>query len=86
MKFVVPIIGAGLVFGTGSTFAQPPRTVAERTNYEATSRHAEVVGFCKDLAKASPLVRVAELGTTDEGRTLPLVILADPAVATPDEG
>jgi hypothetical protein len=65
--------------------AQPPLTVAERSDYKATAKHAEVVAFCEEMARLSPLVRIAELGTTQEGRKLPLVILAEPAVATPEE-
>ena len=65
--------------------AAPPVTVAEKTDYKATSRHADVVAFCKQLAKESPLVRLGELGTSHEGRKLPLLILADPPVATPAE-
>jgi dipeptidyl-peptidase-4 len=81
---VICVIG---LVGQRATTQQPaqPRTVAERTNYEATSRHDDVVGFCKDLARASPLVRITEMGMTQEGRKLPLVILADPPVATPAE-
>src|SRR5579862_2932371 len=60
-------------------------TVAEKSNYTATSKHAEVVDYCEKLAKLSPLVRLAELGVTTEGRKLPLIILADPPVATPEE-
>lgn len=60
-------------------------TVAEKSDYKATSRHAEVVDFCERLRKLSPLVRLGELGKSGEGRTLPLVILADPPVSTPEE-
>src|SRR5262249_46927368 len=60
-------------------------TVAEKSNYQATSRHADVVDFCQRLAKASPAVRVSELGTSFEGRKLPLLILADPPVAIAEE-
>ena len=60
-------------------------TVAEKSSYKATSRHAEVVGFCDRLAKLSPLVRLGELGKSGEGRKLPLVILADPPVSTPEQ-
>src|SRR6266702_3579038 len=61
-------------------------TVAEQSDYKATSRHAEVVDFCERLAKAAPgVVRLGELGTSAEGRKLPLLILADPPVATPEE-
>ncbi len=62
-----------------------PRTIAEKRDYKATSRHAEVVDFCERLKKLSPLVRLGELGKSGEGRSLPLVILADPPVSTPEE-
>jgi dipeptidyl aminopeptidase/acylaminoacyl peptidase len=65
--------------------AEPPRTVAETSDYKATSRHADVVEFCERLAKESPLVRLGTLGTSQEGRKLPLVIVADPPVATAAE-
>ncbi len=61
------------------------RTVAEKTDYKATSRHADVMDFCERLAKLSPLVRLGELGKSGEGRKLPLVILADPPVSTPEQ-
>jgi hypothetical protein len=63
----------------------PPRTVAETSDYQATSRHADVVAFCKQLAKESPLVRLSSLGTSHEGRDLPLLILADPPLSTAEE-
>jgi hypothetical protein len=65
--------------------AQALLTVAESSDYTATSKHAQVVEYCQRLAKLSPLVRVAELGVTKDGRKLPLVILADPPIATPEE-
>src|SRR5438067_1564397 len=64
---------------------EPLWTVAEKSEYRATSRYQDVVDFCDRLAKLSPVVRLGELGTTFEGRKLPLVILADPPVATPEE-
>src|SRR5690349_4213373 len=68
-----------------AVFAQPPRTVAERTNYQETGKNADVIDYCKDLAKQAPLLHLGELGTTHEGRKIPLAILADPPVRTPDE-
>lgn len=65
--------------------AAEPVTVAEKSNYQATSTHAEVVAFCRDLAKRSKLVTLDELGTTQEGKKLPLLIIADPPIATPEE-
>ncbi len=65
--------------------AEPPRTTAETSDYQATSRYTEVVAFGEELAKQSPLIRLGELGVSKEGRKLPLIILADPPVSTPEE-
>src|SRR5437660_937702 len=75
---VGPVALLGLVLAPLAAFAQPPRTVGERTDYQATATNAEVIDYCRDLARQSPRVRVAELGTTHEGRKVPLVIVADP--------
>src|SRR5437868_4457590 len=64
---------------------QPLFTIAETSDFRATSRHAQVVEFCERLAKLSPLVRPGELGTSFEKRKLPLLILADPPIATPEQ-
>ena len=63
----------------------PLQTIAEKTDYKATSRHADVLDFCERLKKLSPLVRLGELGTSGDGRSLPLIILADPPVSSPEE-
>jgi dipeptidyl aminopeptidase/acylaminoacyl peptidase len=63
----------------------PLLTVAEKSDYKATSRHAEVVAYCEALAKLSPNVRLDQFGTSFEGRKLPLLILADPPLSRPGE-
>jgi len=67
------------------TFADELQTVAEKSNYTATSRHADVTAFCDALVKRSPLVRCTTFATTTEERKLPLLILSDPPVATPQD-
>jgi hypothetical protein len=61
------------------------QTVAEKSDYRASGRHADVMAFCDQLAKAAPLVRQASLGESAEKRRLPLLILSDPPVATAEE-
>jgi hypothetical protein len=60
-------------------------TVAEASDYRATSRHADVMSFCEELARRSPLIKRGRLGLSVEGRELPLLILADPPVASASE-
>ena len=77
-----------LVAALATAAAPPPDTlltVAEKSGFKATARHADVVALCEALAKASPLVTLGELGKSEEGRSLPLMIVADPPVASADQ-
>jgi hypothetical protein len=61
-------------------------SVAERSKFEATSLHADVVAVLDQMAKDAPEVaRRASMGTSVEGRDLPVLILSDPPVATAAE-
>ena len=53
-----------------------PQSRAERTNYEETSRYADVIDFINQLQQKSKEMKVESFGTTSEGRSLPLVILS----------
>lgn len=61
------------------------RTVAEATDYRATARYAEVVALIDRLAADSPLARRVSMGTTTEGRDIPVLLISDPPVASPEE-
>jgi dipeptidyl aminopeptidase/acylaminoacyl peptidase len=62
--------------------AEPPRTAAESSDYQKTSSYAEVTAFCEALAKQSSRIRLSTLGTSYEGRKLPLLTIAEPPVAS----
>jgi dipeptidyl-peptidase-4 len=64
-----------------SPSAAPPQTVAERSDYRATSTSEEVRDYLRSLAARSSLVRVSSIGKTVEGRDIPLVIVGDPPPA-----
>ena len=83
----VRLASLALIPGTTALAAPPDDllTVAEKSNFKATAWHAEVVDLCERLAKSSPLIRPIELGKSGEGRSLPLLILADPPISTPEE-
>jgi hypothetical protein len=59
------------------------RTRAEATSYEETSTYADVQQYVARLA-ASPIVHTESFGRTEEGRDLPLVVIAEPRVAAPE--
>ncbi len=68
-----------------NTVPTPERllTVAERSAWRATARHADVLELVDALAAEGPHLTRATLGTSVEGRELPLLIVADPPVASP---
>jgi hypothetical protein len=58
---------------------------AERTQYQETSLHADVMGFVTGLDRASSRASLETMGHSIDGRAIPLVILADPPVGTAAE-
>lgn len=62
----------------------PLATRAELTNYEETSTYADVQRIVAGLA-ASPLVHVESFGQSEEGRDLPLLVISEPKVTSPEE-
>lgn len=67
------------------TAAGQLQTVAEQTNYEATSRYEDVITFCQTIAKQSPSANLTYFGTSHEGRKLPVLTIANPPVSSPEE-
>ncbi len=65
-----------LIFALPTFAAEPLPTVAEASKFTATSTHAEVLAFSKELAKRHPgLVTYSEYGSSVEGKKLPALIL-----------
>lgn len=75
--------GQELLAPAGPNVDRAP-TVAERSNFEATSTSAEVVEHLDLLAKFTAVRRVS-MGNTHQGRDIPMVVIADPPIATPEE-
>lgn len=67
-------------------FAQSPdlRTRAEVSDYEETSTYDDVMRIAKGIAAGSALATFETYGKTEEGRDMPLLILSEPAVTTPE--
>ena len=56
---------------------------AELSNYEETSRYDDVINFIGGLKKRTKFLRTESFGKTEEGRDLPLMILANPPITSP---
>lgn len=84
---IAMICCAGVLIGgllPGQKISDMP-TVAESSNWEATSTHREVVAFCEQLAARSSIVHTESVGETPEKRSLPILVIADPPVSSPEQ-
>ncbi len=61
------------------------QTVPEKTAYTETSTHAQVIAFLSELQSRSPLMHIEKMAESIGGREVPLVVLADPPVMSPEE-
>jgi hypothetical protein len=79
-------IAVSIILMAAFTTAQTSdiRTRAEITNYEETSTYADVQRIIAGLVSSSPLVHTESFGTTEEGRDMPLMVISEPKVATPE--
>jgi len=66
-----------------SSTKQQPLTVAEASNFTATSRYADVTNFIKELQHRSSFIRVETLCVSPEGRTVPLLVIGQPVPSSP---
>ena len=74
-----------------SAMAQAPvldesmMTTAELTGYERTSTFAEVMSVVEAMDRETDLMHRERLLLTREGRDVPLIVLANPPVSTPEQ-
>jgi dipeptidyl-peptidase 4 len=61
------------------------KTIAERSSFKATARHAQVVKLMDRIAERSDLANRFDIGRTSEDRSIPALVIADPPVTTPKE-
>jgi dipeptidyl-peptidase-4 len=82
------VFGVALLLAARAGWAQSDpalTTVAERSDYKATARHDDVCRLCAALAERSDAVRLVELGRSVEDRPIPMLVVADPMVASPED-
>lgn len=72
-------------YGADETVSFPAAmmTVPELTNYQRTSTFAEVVAVVDALRQSSDLIHRETLLLTEDGKDVPLLVLARPPIATP---
>lgn len=78
-------VGASVTGAAQDVEPVPPVTVAESSEYARTGTHADVVAFLDTLADQSDRVHRMALGTSQEGLELPLAVIAEPAITSPEQ-
>jgi hypothetical protein len=84
MRFALAVAIILSAMSSGSAQQPDLRTRAEMTNYEETSTYADVERVMAGLVASSPLVHTESFGKTEQGRELPLMVISDPKVSTPE--
>jgi len=54
-----------------------PQTVAERTDYRETSRHADVLRYIDELKAVRPVFRVESMGRSGRGQEMPVLVFGE---------
>jgi dipeptidyl-peptidase-4 len=80
------LVLAGLVAASIPLAADqvPFRTVAEASQFQSTSRYADVLDFIAKLKAKSPYIRVETLCRSAEGRDVPLIVIGKPLPDRPE--
>ena len=75
-----------LSFGLISVYSQTElQTVAEKSNFESTSRYEDVMTFVNQLKKISNYIKIETIAKTVEGRDIPLLIVGNPLPKSPKD-
>jgi len=79
------LLTISLANGQSAGWNQALMTRPERTVFMETSHNEDVVKFIAALKASCPLVTVEQFGTTKMGNPLQLVIMANPAITSPEQ-
>jgi murein tripeptide amidase MpaA len=83
--FVWILVVTGCAAAGASTIRPGLQTANERTDGRATTTYPEVVRLVSAIAERSPLAHETSLGDSYEGRDIPMLVIADPPVTSPEQ-
>jgi hypothetical protein len=86
-KSILFLVGLILSTAIEAQETWPPGllTKPERTGYRETSTYADVMAFVNAAIEGSDKARLMSMGTSLEGKDIPVVVLANPMVNSPEE-
>lgn len=68
-----------------ASFPASLQLTPEKSNFEKTSSHADVMQFLQTIKSMSPHIQIGSIGKSTLGKDIPYAVLANPAVSTPEE-
>ncbi len=80
---VILVAGGAAAIGSQASSVGSLQTPAESSNFEQTTRYADVVDLMEAFAAASDRLHLTIFGYTYEGRSLPMMVVGDVADASP---
>ncbi len=80
---VLPLL-AGPGLPVGAQEPEAPLTAAERSDFRQTTRYEEVMAFVSDVVARHPDMHLTSMGTSSEGREIPLVVVGKVPDPTPE--
>ena len=84
LVFLVSLVLAAPLY-SADDFPEEWRTLAEKSEFRATSSYDETMAFFKKAEAAAPeIIQVTDFGTSGQGRPLPLVIVSSDGAFTPE--
>jgi hypothetical protein len=69
----------------GITWTDELILTPEKSNYEKTSTHADVMNFINTIKNKSANIQVTNIGKSTGGKDIPLVILSKNGISTPEQ-
>jgi hypothetical protein len=90
MKFIASLILTAL---TGFSFLSKAQNswpeelilIPEKSDFIKTSSYKDVIQFINSIKEKTSFAHVISMGKSLEGKEIPVVVLADPAIKTPEE-
>lgn len=69
---------------TSTVFPESLLLVPEKSNFEKTTTYADMMQFLGSIKTMSPNIHIGSTGTSTQGKDIPMVVLAQPAVTSPE--
>jgi len=83
MKRLNVLIAVIFIFSVAASSQKNFLTIAESSDFQSTSKYADVMSFIEKLTKSFGYIRVESIATSAEGREIPLLIIGNPLPETP---